>query len=159
MIERTPAGLFPDFPGGAWPTPEGVSAWQTRVVRGTNPAAGAEISERVGPGRQWLLYAVRFRFVTDATVTTRVPGLQIDDGSDTFLEVPPALGQAATQTIDYTFAAGGASVSEANLRGISVLPFPLPLLRGYRIRTLTTNLQAGDDFGAPVLLVAELMDR
>ncbi|HEY2938147.1 MAG TPA: hypothetical protein VGJ25_16205 [Gaiellaceae bacterium] len=145
--------------GGYWPTIEGTGLWRKRVIIGDDPAAGAEVALTVEKGRAWIVYAIRIPFVTDATVATRVVGLRIDDGNSVYFEAPSGAGQAASLTMAHVFSTAGFNGNEAGVRSSGGLFVPCVLLRGHRILTVTTNIQAGDNFGRPVLYVDELMDR
>lgn len=125
-----------------------------RTVTGTNPAAGAEVSETVPAGKEWRLLSIAVALVTSATAATRRPHLLIDDGTTVSYRRASNATQAASLTQNYVFAGEG---PEAAVRGTWVAdPLPsLPLGAGYRIRTSTESIQAGDDYGAPVLLVEE----
>lgn len=124
------------------------------IVAGTNQAAGVEISEVVPSTRAWTLYAVFFRLVTSATVANRRPHLVIDDGnSNIIFRSPAGAVQAASATVDYAFC--NTNVRETAVTdGVLMAPMPALILHpGWRVRTITTAIQAGDDFGAPSLLV------
>jgi len=131
-----------------------------RSVTGTNPAAGVEISETVPTNARWRLIALLVQLVTDATVANRRPHFIVDDGVNTLFEVETGTDQAASQTIRYNFANTGYRVAVA-AQNIAYLtaPFYLPLFQGWRVRTSTVNLQAGDDYGAPQLLVEEWIEE
>ncbi len=142
------------FPGGAVHNPvEQLGA--VRSIAGTNPAAGAEVSETVPTGARWLLHALSVRLVVDATVANREPMLTLDDGATVFARFPLAANITASQTRDLTWAAVGAALTATQSNTLVVPLPPIPLLAGYRIRTVTANLQAADDYGAPQLLVEE----
>lgn len=128
----------------------------TRVITGTDPAAGNEISETVPTNAVWKLLAIRFKLVTDATVATRRVSLKIDDGANVFYWYSFSTTQSESETKNYSLRAG--SFAENNniaTEVIAPLGGTLLLLEGFRIRTSTTNLQAGDNYGAPVLYVEE----
>jgi hypothetical protein len=129
-----------------------------RSITGTNPAAGVEISETVPTNARWRVYAVRFALVTDATVASRESLLTFDDGATVFAVSMPAGAQAASSTFTHdwfhhTFPRVAAASAELNQ------PLPrIDLLAAARVRTVTTNLQAGDNYGAPQLLVEEWLE-
>jgi hypothetical protein len=84
--------------------------------------------------------------------------LLIDDGTNVFNTSDPVTAQAATQTITHRFQSDPVSASLAltdNL--VSVMP-GFNLGQGSRIRTLTANLQVGDNWGAPQMLVEEILE-
>ncbi len=124
-----------------------------------DPAAGAEIVVTV-PGRAvWEIMAVRYNLVADATVTTRQPHLDMDDGENIFATVPAVTGTAAT--FNFTYVAYQGAVSD-DVFGTSLsnpLPIGLVMLPGWRVLTRTVNLQAGDNYAAPVLYVREIPQR
>lgn len=145
-----------------WPGADPIAPTEgpglVRAVAGTDPAAGVEVSETVPTNARWTLYAVRFPLVTDATVANRRVHLLVDDGTNTLYEAAAPDVQAASLTRNYNAANHGfapaATVSELYLN----LPVPLPLLQGWRVRTATDSLQAGDNFGVPRLTVEEWIE-
>ncbi len=127
-------------------------------LAGADPAAGAEISQTVVPGARWRLGSVAATLVTDATVAAREPHLVIDDGANVLFRVPPPTTLAASSTGLFVWARGQGYEKAATgvfTHGLGVLP---PLLQGWRIRTITANLQAGDNWGAPRLWVEEWLE-
>ena len=115
-----------------------------------DPAAGAEITQTVPAGYLWIVESCAFTLITDATVATRQVHLIIDDGSSTPVMVEALAGatQAANLTRTYRFGKyGSLPVASANLTILGLLPNTLILPAGYRIRTVTDNLQAGDNYG------------
>jgi hypothetical protein len=129
-----------------------------RSIAGTNPAANAEISETVPTGARWKLHSMMATLVADANAANRSAQLVIDDGTNVVLRSAPALTQTATQTIIYNWTARGAAGSVAALTASELIPPDLYLPAGYRINTLTNNLQATDDWGAPRLYVEEWIE-
>lgn len=129
------------------------------ATAGDDPAAGAEVSITV-PGRAvWRVLAFRAVLVTDATVTNRQVSLLVDNSETVFWQVAAGAVQTASLTVRYSAAPGIAGDAQV-AGGVVVLPLPpLTLLPGWRIRTSTVALQAGDDWGAPVLYVQETPQR
>jgi hypothetical protein len=129
-----------------------------RLVVGTDPGAGAEISETVPTGARWRLLAMRATLVTDATVANRFPILNFDDGATIFASADAPAAQAASLTWNWT--TGGAVQRAAATVSTPAWAVPTPpiLLPGYRIRTTTSALVAGDNWGAPQLLVEEWLE-
>jgi hypothetical protein len=125
-----------------------------RSVLGTNPGAGVEITETVPAGVMWRLSSIAFRLVTDATAGNRQVILRLDDGSSTFADIPAPAVQIALLDVGYTFGDGLTSFASA-FDQIAPTPRGVLLQAGWRIRTLTTNLQAGDNFGAPEFNIEE----
>lgn len=125
------------------------------TIVGTDPAAGVEITETVPAGQRWRIAAFRIELVTDATVPGRVLAIFVDDGTNNFFKTTATGVQAASVTRSYSC---GASVPNLSLLfgGEQVAwPSQLVLSAGDRIRTVTINLAAGDDFTAPILLVEQ----
>lgn len=120
------------------------------VTVGANPAAVAEASVTVPAGETWQLQSVDLTLVTSVTAGNRRVALVIDDGANIVAKIVAAVDQAASLTVEYVFAGAG---ENAAVRG-GVLLEPLPAFTlgpGWRIRTITTGMQAGDDYGAPVV--------
>lgn len=147
----------------AWPgsplagTLEGQGA--VRVVTGTNPAAGVEISETVPTGARWLLIGISATFTTDATVANRTPGLILDDGATPLFGASQGVVQSASLGLDHAWGAGfGTNNTTLALSNSQSLPEPCAMLAGFRVRTSVLNLQAGDDWSSPVLLIREWLE-
>lgn len=121
-----------------------------------DPAAGVEVIVDV-PGRAtWELIAVRVDLVTDATAPVRAPALVIDNGSTEVARIPAGATVAASLTSRITWVAGGGSgiaIGTVNMGPLPVPPLGLP--GGWRVRTATDNLAAGDNYGRPQVLVRE----
>jgi hypothetical protein len=127
-----------------------------RSITGADPAAGAEVSETVIANVTWRLISVHTRLVSSATVATRMVTLVIDDGVEPLIRIPGPVSQVANESWRYTWAALGQVASDTPSGVVmSLLPPDLYLTSGYRIRTVTSSLQAGDNFDAPQLLVEE----
>jgi len=129
-----------------------------RSITGTDPAAGVEIAETVPTNARWRPLAIQFAFVTDATVANREVSLVVDDGATGFARVPSGTAQTATLTRTYS-AFHHAPRNTIAQDGTLNLPLPrIDLQGGHSLRTVTTNLQAGDNFGPPQLLVEEWIE-
>jgi hypothetical protein len=146
----------------SWPTtqPEAPTAGapDIRDIAGTTPGAGADIAETVGFRRRWRLRSFKARFVTSAAVANRFPHLILDDGANTFVNVPPQAAQAATATVDYVWAPG--LPQPVLIDGVAMGPLPTewPMASGWRVRTLTTNIQGADQWSVVRYEVEEWMD-
>ncbi len=130
-----------------------------RSVAGTNPAAGVEVIETVPTNARWRLRALRATLVTDGTVVTRTVNFIIDDGANTLLNFPGVTTQAQTLTRAYNVAEYGFQPAAVGTDIFFYIPFLVKLLQGWRIRTSTTNLQAGDNWGAPQMEVEEWIEE
>ena len=127
-------------------------------ITGTDPVAGAEITETVPTDARWKLRAFRYTLVTDATAANRQSAVELSDGSTAFHRGRVHTAQTATQTHTYNISLQNhfqANVSSLNYQNI--LPDVL-LGAGFTIATITAALQGGDDYGAPQLLVEEWIE-
>jgi hypothetical protein len=129
----------------------------TKVVTGANPAAGAEISVSVPAGKSWHLLAVKFTLVTSRRSRTGGPrsrsttarpstgaGASGRPGRVAHAQLPvPALAHREVDR-STTFNEMYEPLDEDMLLG-----------PGSRIKTVTSAIQAADDYGAPVLYVVE----
>lgn len=121
------------------------------------PAAGAESITTVPAGEEWTLDSWAANLTTNATVANRVIQLIIDDGAgNNIFQTTGNVAQAASLQILYQGDAGATentTVRTGNPFNYLQLEFPLGMVlkAGWRIRTLTTNIQAGDQWsGAEV---------
>lgn len=155
-------GVVSNLQGLAWPgSPITDSINRPGFIRelaGTDPAAGVECSDTVPSGARWSLRAYTVPLVADGTAANRFPTLVIDDGSLVMFraEAPEAVVASQTRTFQ---------ASPGTDRLVSVSGFPswnvpigLQMFAGCRIRTSTTNLQAGDNWGSPIILVEEWLE-
>lgn len=127
-----------------------------RSITGTDQAAGAEISETVPTGARWRLISISATLVTSATVANRDVCVTLDDGTKVFFRSNGQTNHPASNTFVYTFANIGQIMAGAVTNSPQcVLPADVKLIAGCRIKTVTTNLDAGDNWGAPQLLVEE----
>jgi hypothetical protein len=135
-----------------------LEAARLKVVTGTDPAAGQEWLVTVPNGKVWRVLAVLVELLTDATVANRAPRLQIDDGNtaNRFAVIPSSGLQTASLLNRYEWFSGVGSGWTGSDSASRFAPLPDILLPpGYRLLSTTTNLQAGDNWSAPVLYVAE----
>lgn len=129
-----------------------------KVITGADPAAGVEISETVPAGKSWRLMSCQAVLVASATAASRMPALVFDNGTTEFIRSGFQGGaQVANETQRYAWARGYAH-HRTDLGDPDLAMSPLPdivLGPGFRVRTVTLAIQAGDDWGAPVFYVAE----
>ena len=153
--------------GKALSWPDGVHEGFTegpgliRLVSGTDPAAGAEHAEAVPANTRWKIRDIRIVFVTDATVENRVVRLMIDDGANWMYDIL-AINHAASLTRFYLYVPGIGYLettfdNSGNIR-LPLIPDPI-MYQGWRIVTATTNLQAGDNYGPPLIYVEEWIEE
>lgn len=129
-----------------------------RIIAGTNPAAGAEISETVPAGARWRFLSMTALLTVDATVASRVPVLVFDDGANIFAGVGANFNQTAGTAFTYHWSAGGQTNAQTSVSVSVSTPPNLVLPPGARIRTVTGALQPADDWGAPEYAVEEWME-
>jgi len=130
-----------------------------RSVLGTDPAAGAEISETVPTNTRWRLLAAIVTLVTDATVANRRTIWLIDDGATVLWFGDDNVNHAPSTTIPHL-------LSPSPIRGTlnygyntSLGTADTMLLQGWRLRTTTQAMVAGDNYGAPQLWVEEWIEE
>lgn len=138
---------------GAAASASAASAPTVQTIVGTNPAAGIEIAETVPASTVWELLAIKAQLVTDATVANRLAILTIDDGTNVQWQGETNGNQTASNNPTYTGGAGLPTMTPLTNGRTWQLMNKCILAAGYRVRTVTTNLQAGDNWTAPVLLV------
>lgn len=122
------------------------------ILTGGDPAIAAEASDKVPAGEVWELIAYKIRLVTDANAANRRTALFIDDGTNEVYRIGGNAQQVASTTVHHTFKSGGVFNQttingSSNLVGIGTVT----LLSGWRLRTVTDNMQVGDDYSAPVI--------
>lgn len=141
----------------SWPPaayePQTIPSGRQIPLVGADPAAGAEISVTNDAEEQWVILGISFTLVTDATVANRMVHLVFKEGSFVYAECIAGLAQGASLTRKYTCypTTPGGTLAEDN---DIIIPIPrrIKMMDTNDIITETTNLQAGDNFGAPTLL-------
>lgn len=123
------------------------------IKTSADPAAGSEIVFTAD--EDMIVQGLSVSLVTDATGTPRVH-LAADDGTaaNIFYRAFAAAAQAISVTNTYVAFAG--SQQRALTDAIAQLDFPtlgLKLRKGDRLRTITTGIDAGDNYGAMVLQI------
>jgi len=155
-------GYVTDTSRRAWPdsplelSAEGPGVLTTAAF--TDPAAGVEISVTVPPNARWRPLALFYALVTDGTAANRESALVIDDGATVYARVPSGFTQTATLTVSYS---AFHHAPRFTLAQDTTKNFPLPRIdmpTGHRLRTITTNLQAGDNYGLPHMLLEEWIE-
>lgn len=131
---------------------DGKGRIQSRT--GADPAAGAELSEAVPANTIWRVTSMRGILVTATGGGSRRVSIVLDDGATSFYQQYSAGLQAASLTHFYDFATTGSDRTNL-VQGTHIIPLPINLMlrAGFRLRTFTTLIQAGDNWGAPQLSV------
>lgn len=124
-------------------------------VSNAAPAAGADWTYTVPAGQSLVVETLQFSLVTGVTVANRTVQVIIDDGANELWRWVSPTVQAASTTVEYV---GAQSSVEYGAVRNGVEAFELPNLilgPGYRVRTVTVNIQATDQYSAQRL--AELI--
>jgi hypothetical protein len=162
VLQTLLQGYVSDTARLSWPG--SFNRWSTegagvlRSVTGTDPAAGVEINETVPTNARWRIHGFTAQLVTSAVVASREMALILDDGANVFVRVPAGAGQTASLTRLYS---AFYAAQRNTLLIDTTINFPLPRLDlqgGHRIRTITTAIDAGDNWGAPQMLVEEWIE-
>lgn len=146
------------FPGSSVANSlEGAGA--IRVITGATPAVGADISETVPTGARWELIALTAQLTASAAAANRIPVFLFDDGATVFFRFGALVAQTANQVFRRHFIQGGLSIAnDAANNAQLALPIGVRLLSGYRMRTTTTAIDAGDQWTAPIFMVREWIE-
>lgn len=127
-----------------------------RTVKVDDPAAGAEWVMKAPGNATWRVVSIAATLTADATAVSRFAEFIADDQSRTWYKQGTVGATTAAEASVYCGFTGAAQATFASTDN-----FPLPtnglLLRpGYRLRSLTTNLQAADQWSAITALVDEI---
>ncbi len=140
---------------------KGIS-WPTNVIEDTtpthgmitemniaDPAAGAELTYTVPDNRIFVLQGVRFSLVTAVAAANRRVHLNIQFPGGWDFDFFSSYDQTASLTRYYTCTHVGTLLDDQDDNDV-IIPIPpnLFLTQGAVISTVTTNLQAADNFGA-----------
>jgi len=162
VLHQLTAGYVSSSREVSWPygtneAPRSGPGWIRSVV-GTNPAAGVEISETVPTSAHWRLVSFLYALATSATAANRYSSLKILDPSYVVVQIdPPALQPASTNHL-YNYGPSLPSRPLVIRCHLSPLPENLVLRPGWVITTFTDDLQAGDDYSPPFLIVEEWIE-
>lgn len=130
-----------------------------RLITGTIPAAGGELSETVPTGARWELLCLACSFSTSAAAGDRRPMIAFVSGAiGHFLkQLPGVVAPSSGATLIWAANIGDAA-SGVFLRLTSQLPTGQNLLEGFQIVTTTDNMAAGDQYSNVKLLVREWLE-
>lgn len=126
---------------------------------GTNPAAGVEISETIPTNSIALLKSFQFQLVTGAVAATRRVVIVIDDGTNELYRFDSQSTQIISLTRNYRCAGYKLQPADNGTYIYVAIPFPIFVTEGYRIRTITENLDPLDNYGAPIYQLEEWIDE
>lgn len=160
IVHQLLAGYIYETKGVSWPhtrvEPTLPMFGQVNSQFGSNPAAGAECSITVPARKVWKILAFTATLVTDATAVTRQVHVLLDTGLGDPIECISPTTQTASLTRKYNGWHQGHN--DANTDGTKItlnIPDGIYLPPSSTITTLTTNLQAGDNWGQPSVWVEE----
>lgn len=143
----------------SWPytnlAPSVSTTGEPILITGSNPAANVEISQSVPSSFAWKIKSVRFTLVTDGNAATRQVHLVFKDNSGViFLDVPAASTQILSLTRNYNFAPGIQNLGTPLDSEINTdIPDNIYMKTDWIIATTTTNRQATDNYGVPIIYV------
>jgi hypothetical protein len=122
------------------------------------PAAGADFSVTIPVGQRWRVVSCSGLLTTAVAVANRDVTLVIDDGANVMAQIPAGFALLASLTNQYTFA--DSCVQSAAFNAVSVAPLPsnLILTAGMRVRTVTANIQAADQWSVGFLHIGEVFE-
>lgn len=157
------AGPVSTSQGIQWPATMHIPVMPGRgsiqSTTGTNPAAGAEVSQVVPDNQAWIVRAFHIDLVTDANAANRRVHFRFRIcGMNPGVEVVSPVDQTASTTRRYHLLPGAAIPTTSDDDDIYIsLPNDVILISGIGIQTDTVNGQAGDDFGAPQIGIEQFM--
>jgi len=128
------------------------------TITGADPAAGAEISVTVPDNFYWKIMSVRLTLVTDATAANRRVHLVINNGTIDMIDILTGTNQTASLTRNHNIYADltfGSTSEDDDYQASFPANFYLP--PGFILKTQTTNLAAGDNYGAPLIYVERFL--
>lgn len=148
------------FTAMGWPGGRIISSVEgpgaIRSIVGTTPAAGVDISETVPARRRWRLQSFLHSLTTSVTVANRQVQLRITDGTNVLWVSEVEATQAASLTNTYSWAVGsGTNQTTFQVNTISRTLAAMVLEPGWKIQTVTTAIQAADQWTAPNYSVEE----
>lgn len=153
-------GYFEDEQPLFWPGGNYRDPWDgrgfPRQAAGTNPGAGAQFAFSVPEGARWRIQGMDVTLVTDANAANRRFILEARAfGGAVYFATAAQVVQTASLTWRYNVAPWGMDSDNRDGRLLVNWPAEVILVDGDEIGSAAANLQAGDDFGAPTLLVEE----
>jgi hypothetical protein len=119
-----------------------------RTIIGTTPAAGAEITETTPTNAMWQLMLFSNTFTTSAAGGNRSLQYIIDDGANELYRISTVVNEGPSLTFKNQLSPNGINIGDVGNNSLDALPIPLIMMPGYRVRTLTSGIQAGDQYSA-----------
>jgi hypothetical protein len=140
------------FPQSPIASPSNGPGW-TSVITVSVPSAGADWTQTVPPGEQWIVRAVRAVLTTSATVGNRIPILTLTDAAAHILtQSYNSIADVASNNANFMWANG---YQQQNLGNLFTQPWPyeLRMQAGWILSTSTLGIVAGDQWSAIQLTV------
>jgi hypothetical protein len=123
------------------------------------PAAGVDFTITPRPGEDWIVQSINATLTTSAAVPTRNPVLRMDDSNVLAWQINNVNAIGPTSTPNFSWIADQNVASPTAGGQPFTIPFPLRILQtGWRLRVVTANLDAGDQWSA-VQVMFERMDE
>jgi hypothetical protein len=129
-----------------------------RSITGTTPALGADISETVPSGARWELLAFQGALTASAVVANRQPWFVIDDGVNLLKRSLSTQATVASTTSTYYADNPGIAPQASTQSALWSTILPIMLAPGFRIRTITSAIDVGDQWTSPKYLVRQWTD-
>ena len=125
-------------------------------VVSSDPAAGVEESLTIPTGHMWRIIAASFTLVAAASAANRSVHMVFTTPNGVVIDTYPDIDQIISETKRYSFAhyGEGGGRSDNNVI-LATIPEYLILPPASTITTVTSGLQAGDNFSAMALLVEQ----
>ncbi len=155
VLTQLTEGYVTDHHNLKWPSAAAFTSTQSHnfltTLTSADPAAGAEITFTVPANAQLDVSAVRFTLTTSVAAANRQVHVVVDDGATVLYDAPANAVQAASLTRNYNVTFQTAQPAATDNEIYIAMPIRSRLSSGFRIRTATTALQAGDDFSAMIV--------
>lgn len=118
-----------------------------------NPAPGTDWSFVIPAGMHDRYVGVKAIFTANATVANRLPRIQLSDGSNIACDIPTAAVITAGQAAILNWHPGNTLLAVATPVVIMTMGFPVHNREfgGFQINSLTSGIQAGDQWSGIVL--------
>jgi len=159
VLHNLCAGYVSDSDHLGWPDatnePSFSGRGNLRSITGTDPAAGAEISETVPTGAVWRLMALSCQLTTSGVGSSRTARLALDDGTNIYYQVEPSATTPISVTRRFSSGAIGDRPASVTTDFYWPIPYNVFMPAAHRLRTVTNNLDATDNYTAPQMLVEE----
>lgn len=130
----------------------------TRSLQIANPAAGAEFTFTNATMTRLRVTSISATLTTAVAAANRMANVVIDDGANIVAQLPAFSLQAASLAFVYTGSSGVAGYLAPGTTVVIGFPSDLMLAASWRIRSLTTAIQAADQWSNIWMSVQEWRD-